>query len=242
MKKSLIYTAALLAFPLMVVAQNGDKKEKNKDLLDSTNWRKWAPDPVPFLEAEETLETFKIAPGFRIELVAAAPMIKDPVFAEFDMEGRLWVCEFQTYMMDADGTGTNEANSRVVVLEDTDGDGKMDKSTTFMDDVVNPRSVSIVKGGALVGTGSGKLIFCEDTDGDLVADKRTPVIDYATDAPNNIEHAENGLHYAIDNWMYNSKSERRLRWDGKEVVSEGTKSRGQWGMSTDKYGLSLIHI
>ena len=50
--------SALVAFafvlPSDVDAQNGDKKEKDKDLLDSTNWRKWAPDPVPFLEPEET--------------------------------------------------------------------------------------------------------------------------------------------------------------------------------------------
>ena len=65
--------SALVAFafvlPSDVDAQNGDKKEKDKDLLDSTNWRKWAPDPVPFLEPEETAKTFKVAPGFRVELV-----------------------------------------------------------------------------------------------------------------------------------------------------------------------------
>ena len=129
--------SALVAFafvlPSDVDAQNGDKKEKDKDLLDSTNWRKWAPGPVPFLEPEETAKTFKVAPGFRVELVAEAPMIKDPVFAEFDMEGRLWVCEFQSYMKDTDGSNDHDPISRVQVLEDTDGDGKMDKATTFLD-------------------------------------------------------------------------------------------------------------
>ena len=76
--------------PGLATAQNGDKKEKNKDLLDSTNWRKWAPDPAPYMEAEETLKGFEVAPGFKVQLVAEAPMIKDPVFAEFDLHGRLW--------------------------------------------------------------------------------------------------------------------------------------------------------
>ena len=225
-----------LLTPATSLAQNGDKKEKNKGLLISTNWRKWAPDPAPFLEPEETAKSFKVAPGFRVELVASHPMIKDPVFAEFDMQGRLWVCEFQSYMRDADGSKTNDPISRVQVLEDTDGDGRMDKATTFLDKVINPRSVSIVPGGALVAAGDGNLLFCEDTDGDLVADKRTPVAEYAKAAPGNIEHAENGLHYAIDNWMYNSKSSRRLQWRDGKIISEGTKSRGQWGMASDAFG------
>ena len=225
-----------LLTPATSLAQNGDKKEKNKGLLISTNWRKWAPDPAPFLEPEETAKSFKVAPGFRVELVASHPMIKDPVFAEFDMQGRLWVCEFQSYMRDADGSKTNDPISRVQVLEDTDGDGRMDKATTFLDKVINPRSVSIVPGGALVAAGDGNLLFCEDTDGDLVADKRTPVAEYAKAAPSNIEHAENGLHYAIDNWMYNSKSSRRLQWRDGKIISEGTKSRGQWGMASDAFG------
>ena len=231
---TVILTSLLL--PTLSLAQNGDKKEKNKDLLSSTNWRKWAPNPAPFLTPDETAKGFKVAPGFRVELVAESPMIKDPVFAEFDLEGRLWVCEFQSYMMNAAGTGEHDPISRVQVLEDTDGDGRMDKATTFLDKVVNPRSVSIVKGGALVSMGNGKLIFAEDTDGDLVADKRTPLIDFATAAPNNIEHAENGLHFAIDNWMYNSKSQRRLQWRGGQIIEGDTKPRGQWGMGSDAHG------
>ena len=227
----LVSVCALL--PGLAFAQSGEKK---KNPMDTTNWREWAPDPAPFLEPEETAGTFKVAPGFRVELVAAHPMIKDPVFAEFDFQGRLWVCEFQAYMRDASGAGGNDPISRVQILEDTDADGRMDKATTFLDKVVNPRSLSIVEGGAIVALGDGKLVFCEDTDGDLVADKTTKLIEFAKSAPGNIEHAENGLHFAIDNWMYNSKSGRRLAWRNGKVVEDRTKGRGQWGMSTDAYG------
>ena len=233
---TLIPHAVALASVLLPSLSHADSKDKKKDPMDTTNWRRWAPDPAPFLSPEETAKSFKIAPGFRIELVAAHPMIKDPVFAEFDFQGRLWVCEFQSYMRDAAGSNANDPISRVQVLEDTDGDGRMDKATTFLDKVVNPRSLSIVEGGALVALGDGNLVFCEDTDGDLVSDRQTPLIEFAKSAPGNIEHAENGLHYAIDNWMYNSKSSRRLRWDGKSITTDSTKSRGQWGMATDAYG------
>ena len=59
----------------------------------------------------------------------------------------MWVGEFRTYMKDLDGTGENERASRVMVLEDTDGDGRMDKSTPFVDDMINVRSIAFVEGG-----------------------------------------------------------------------------------------------
>lgn len=230
-----ILVLLVLTAPL-VRAEKEVSKEPTKDPMATTNWRQWNPDPAPVFSPEESLAKMVVAPGFRVELVAAAPLIKDPVFAEWDMEGRLWVCEFQSYMRDAVGSDENTIYSRVVVLEDLDQDGRMDKSTTFLDKVINPRSLSIVRGGALVASGTEELLFCEDTDGDLVADKRTPLMQFAKGARGNIEHAENGLHYALDNWMYNSKSNRRLRWQNGEIAVSETKSRGQWGISTDRYG------
>ena len=58
-----------------ILAQQGDQKEKQKDLLSSLNWKKWSPDPVPLFTPEESLAQFKIAPGFKIELVAHEPMV-----------------------------------------------------------------------------------------------------------------------------------------------------------------------
>ncbi|OUU26840.1 MAG: hypothetical protein CBC04_04425, partial [Verrucomicrobia bacterium TMED44] len=60
-----------------VYGQQGDTKEKQKDLLSSLNWKKWSPDPVPLFTPQESLSQFKLAPGFRIELVAHEPMVKD---------------------------------------------------------------------------------------------------------------------------------------------------------------------
>ncbi|HAE12139.1 MAG TPA: dehydrogenase, partial [Opitutae bacterium] len=133
----------------IVHAQGGDGRE-SKNLLASLNWKKWSPDPVPVFSAEESLAKFKVAPGFKVELVASEPMVKDPVFVDWDDEGRMWVGELRTYMIDLDGTGEKERKSRVMVLEDTDGDGRMDKSTAFVDDMINVRCLAFVDGGVLV--------------------------------------------------------------------------------------------
>jgi len=219
----------------LLQAQEGDKKEQNPDLLASTNWREFIKNPVPVLSAEESLKRFKVPEGFKVELVACEPMIIAPVFSEFDAEGRLWVCEMQGYMRDLDGSDEYAKQSRVMVLEDLNGDGRMDKATPFLDEVDNPRSLAHVDGGVLV-VETKRLLFCQDTDGDLKADKVTVVADFAEAAHDNIEHAENGLHFALDNWMYNSKSSRRLQWQAGELKEEFTLSRGQWGFSSDVYG------
>ena len=216
------------------IAQQGDKANE-KDIISSLNWKKWSPDVVPVFSAEESLAQFKVAPGFKVELVAAEPMVKDPVFIDWDDEGRMWVGELRTYMRDLDGTGENERMSRVMVLEDTDKDGVMDKATPFVDDMVNVRCIAFVEGGVLV-VESGALWLCKDKDGDLRCDEKEKLIDFATAAHSNIEHAENALHYALDNWMYNSKSSRKLAWRKGKLIEMPAKARGQWGMASDAYG------
>ena len=136
MKSHLLLLACFLCGASIVHAQGGDGRE-SKDLLASLNWKKWSPDPVPVFSADESLAKFKVAPGFKVELVASEPMVKDPVFVDWDEDGRMWVGELRTYMIDLDGTGEKERKSRVMVLEDTDGDGRMDKSTAFVDDMIN---------------------------------------------------------------------------------------------------------
>jgi mono/diheme cytochrome c family protein/glucose/arabinose dehydrogenase len=225
----------IFLFASFLIAQEGDKKEKNLSLLDSLNWREWSPGVVPLYTPEESLSKFKVAPGFKVELVASEPLVKDPVFVNWDDQGRMWVGEFRTYMKDLDGTGENERSSRVMVLEDTDRDGRMDKSTAFLDDMINVRSVAFVEGGVLV-VESGSIWFCQDLDGDLRCDQKSKLMDFATSAFDNIEHAENGLSFALDNWMYNSKSSRKISWNSGKLIEAPASRRGQWGMATDAYG------
>ena len=225
----------LLASKFVVLGQQGDEKEKQKDLLSSLNWKKWSPEVVPLYTPEESLAQIQVAPGFRVELVAHEPMVKDPVFVDWDDEGRMWVGELRTYMMDLDGSGEGKRLSRVMVLEDLDGDGVMDKATPFVEDMDNVRSLAFVDDAVLI-VETGGLWLCRDKDGDLRCDERTKLLDFATTASDNIEHAENGLHFALDNWMYNSKSPRKLAWRKGKLIEMPAKARGQWGMGSDAYG------
>lgn len=191
--------------------------------------------PAPqFRSPEEQVETFRFAdPGYRIELVASEPMVQEPVMIRFDGEGRLWVVEMRGYMQDIERSGVDEPSGRVSVLEDLDGDGQMEKSTVFADNLVLPRSVSIHPNGVLIAENK-PLWFYKDTDGDLVADKRTLVdADYAKD---NIEHSANGLLRAMDNWIYNAKEGHRYRRSDGEWIRESTEKRGQWGICQDDRG------
>lgn len=189
--------------------------------------------PAPALPPAEALKTFRVAEGFRIECVAAEPLVVDPVFFEFDPDGRIWAIEYRGWMRDIEGTGEGDPICRIVVLEDTDADGFMDASTVFLDKLVMPRTLSFVAGGVLVAE-PPHLWYCRDTDGDLVCDEKRRVGDYGK--PGNPEHTDNGLMHAIDNWMYNAKSSVRHRFVDGEIVREPTLYRGQWGVAQDDHG------
>ncbi len=131
------------------------------------------PPPKP-LSPEEALKSFKVPKGFRVELVAAEPMVEVPVAQSWDEQGRMFVCEMRGYMHDVEGKGEDQPIGRIVILEDTDGDGKMDKRTVFADGLVLPRAVVCVNGGALVSE-PPVLWFMKDTDGDGDADVKEQV-------------------------------------------------------------------
>lgn len=218
---------ALLAL-LAALPQQGDKKGETQAPS------KIKVPPSPALPPAEALKTFKIAPGFRLELVASEPLVGDPVAIAFDPDGRLWAVEMRGYMPNVDGKGEDAPVGQVVVLEDADGDGRMDRSTVFLDKLVLPRAIAIVGGGVLVAE-PPQLWFCRDTDGDFKCDTKT-VVDPAYAGRGNPEHTANGLLPALDNWIYNAKSSLRYRRIDGEWVRGTTFGRGQWGITQDDFG------
>ncbi len=123
------------------------------------------------LSPEEEMKTFSLPPGFRVELVASEPMIESPILMDFDADGRLWVLEMLTFLPDTSGRDSREPLNRVSVLEDTNGDGKMDKKTVFADKLPMPRALKVLDHGVLVGE-PPNLWLMKDTDGDLKADTK----------------------------------------------------------------------
>src|SRR4051812_39783575 len=192
--------------------------------------------PAPVRSPEEELATFRIAPGDRVELVAAEPLVHNPIFFEFDPQGRIWVVEYQGYMRDLAGTGEGDPICRVVVLEDTDGDGRADKSTVFLDHLVMPRSFAFVKGGLLLQE-PPTLWFCEDLDGDLRCDRKRAV--GTMGVAGNPQHTANGLRYGLDNWLHCADWPKKYRWRDGQLIEAETIRRGQFGLTFDENGRFL---
>src|SRR5438874_1794405 len=79
----------------------------------------------PALTPDEEQKTFSVPPGYHVELVAAEPLVESPIVMDFDPDGRLWVLETPGFLPDMSGRDSREPINRVVVLEDTNNDGKM---------------------------------------------------------------------------------------------------------------------
>jgi mono/diheme cytochrome c family protein/glucose/arabinose dehydrogenase len=211
-------------------AQQGDKKGE----VQMARVPKEKIPPAPALSPDQALKTFKLAPGFRIELVASEPMIEMPIIVQFDADGRMWVVEMRSFMPNVDGTGEQVPISRVSILEDTDGDGRMDKRTIFLDGLVMPRALALVRGGALLAE-PPHLWFCRDTHGDGRCDEKVEVFsDYGSQAVP--EHTANGLLLARDNWIYSLYHTNRYRFANGKWMREPTFNRAQWGLAQDDFG------
>ena len=191
-------------------------------------------EPSPVLTPAEEMATFQVEPGMKVQLVAAEPMVQEPVVITFDEDGRLWVVEMRGFMPTIEGEGENQPVGRVSVLEDLNGDGQMDKSTIYLDSLIMPRALAVVQGGALIAE-NNSLWMTEDLDGDLQADTKTLVdSDYAANGLP--EHSDNGLWRSVDNWYYNAKSRFRYKLVNGEWQRDSTEFRGQWGLSHDNEG------
>jgi mono/diheme cytochrome c family protein len=176
-----------------------------------------------------------MVPGYHLELVAAEPLVQDPVAVDFDPDGRMYVVEMRGFMPNLAGTGEDQPVGRVVVLEDTDGDGRMDKSTVFMDSLVLPRAIKVLEHGVLIAA-PPSLWLVHDTNGDLKADTKELIRnDYG--GRGNPEHLPNGLMWGIDNWIHNANygGQFRVGDDGK-ITYRKTPDEGQWGLSQDETG------
>ena len=142
---------------------------------------------------EAALQSFQLAPGFRIELAAAEPEVVDPISMAFDERGRLFVVEMRDYPI------ADEPLSSIKLLEDRDGDGRFEHSSVFVDGLHMAHGVLPWKGGILV-TCAPDILYFADTDGDGRADQRKVIL--TGFALVNPQLRINTPLYEMDNWIY----------------------------------------
>ena len=149
------------------------------------------------LSPTQALESFQIADGFRIELYAAEPHVVDPVEMVFDENGGVYVAELLDNPDDPpDG---EEPLSRIKYLEDTDGDGVVDRHTVFADRLLAVEGIAAWKGG-LIATAAPEILYLKDTDGDHRADLRETL--YTGFALAHVEGRLSNPRLGLDNWFY----------------------------------------
>ncbi|MFM9964897.1 MAG: PVC-type heme-binding CxxCH protein, partial [Planctomycetaceae bacterium] len=118
---------------------------------------------------DDALKSFLLKPGFHIELVGSEPLIRSPMAMDFDEFGRAFVVELPEY--NQYGSTKPHGKGAIKLLEDTNGDGRFDKATVYVDDLNYPTAVACWDGGILVGV-APDILYCKDTDGDGRADIR----------------------------------------------------------------------
>jgi glucose/arabinose dehydrogenase len=224
----------LAAFASLLSSQHARAVHAKNAGPEAVELRFKLPPPKP-LSAEEELATFKLPPGFRAELVASEPLVDTPVALAWDEKGRLFVCEMRDYMHNVEGTGEDQTNGRIVLLEDADGDGRMDKRTVFADGLRMPRAVMCVNGGVLVGE-PPNLWFMKDTDGDGVADTKESIDNSFGTGGGQPEHMANSPVWMLDNWIYSANHSKRYRLRDGKFEDQVADRRGQWGLTQDDFG------
>lgn len=149
------------------------------------------PEQLVYPTPEESIDMMKVPADFRVELFASErefPELANPNQIAFDAKGRLWVSCMPNYPQWQPGAA--RPSDRLLILEDTDGDGRADKSTTFYDKLICPTGFEFVNGGVLV-VDEPRILFLKDTDGDDQADEVIQLIDGI---------ATGDTHHAVGAW------------------------------------------
>jgi putative membrane-bound dehydrogenase-like protein len=216
----------------------------------------------PMKDPVESLRAIVPRPGFRVELVAAEPLLRSPVAIDFDEDGRLYIAEYPEYNQHDKGAKKDPrlAHERgcIRMLEDADGDGAYEKSTLFAPDVPMATAVACWDGGVYVGS-PPDLLYLKDTDGDGKADMRRVIYTgFGLDPAG--EGMLNSFRWGMDNRFHISTgldggSVRRADRAGARTVSvrgygflvdprgetfELTGGGGQHGMTLDDWGRTYV--
>jgi putative membrane-bound dehydrogenase-like protein len=207
---------------------------------------------------QSSLSSILPRPGFKVELVAAEPLVADPIDIAWGPDGKAWVVEMTDYPLGMDEDGhvglpdpIGTPGGRVRFLEDTNGDGRYDRSTVFLEPVAFPSGVMPWRKGVLV-TAAPEIFYAEDTDGDGKADLRKTL--FRGFREGNQQHRVNHPRWGLDNWVHAANGDsdgvvrsletgeeteisgRDLRFRPDEGLIEPQTGRAQFGRNRDDWG------
>ncbi len=195
---------------------------------------------------QQSLPGFDLERGFNLELIASEPLIKDPVDLEFDAYGNILVLEMPGYPFE-------DSSSKVILLKDTNHDGKMDYAKTYAENLNMATSILPYEKGILVAA-PPYILYCIDENQDEIVEKVDTLMGGFATA--NLQHNINGLTYGIDNWIYgaNGGNSGKPYWWGdsshildlmgqdfrfhikeKKLERIGESSKG-FGIAMDEFG------
>ncbi len=218
------------------------------------------------LSPEESMKRIQLDGPYEVQLVAAEPLVLDPVEATWDDKGRMYVADMRDYPLGPPNPG-DPWLSRIQLLTDEDGDGRMDKAVTFADHMDNVQGLLPYDGG-LIATTRSQILFLKDTDGDNTADLIKPLIRGFNPkhsqlqvsaprwGPDGCVHFNNGLDakeiYPVRSSGFSPSDEAsknglkpelhtnvagsNFKWNPKTGEITPTGGRGQYGGAFDDYG------
>jgi glucose/arabinose dehydrogenase/HEAT repeat protein len=209
---------------------------------------------IPDSDPEVERKTFIVAPGFEVNLYAADPLLAKPIQMNFDPQGRLWVASSEVYPQIKPG---EKANDKIIILEDTKGTGKADKTTIFADGLLIPTGIEPGDGGAYVANSTELVHLSASKPGQKADRKRILLSGFGTEDTHHILHT---FRWGPDCHLYFNQSiyihshietptgVKRLNAGGiwrfnpdrteLEVFCRGFINT--WGHAFDKYGQSFI--
>ena len=160
---------------IWAIARGSDLKLDDSNTPAPVDAQTNMPKVSPFKYGDETIQAMTIGKGLKVELFASEKEFPDlikPVQMSFDSKGRLWVASWKNYPHWQPKTPLDD---KLLILEDTNGDGKADKSTVFAGDLSNPTGFEFYNGGVLVAQ-QPNLVFLKDTNGDDKYDTKQIVL------------------------------------------------------------------
>ena len=177
--------------------------------------------------AEEAVKQFHVADGMKVTLFASEPMLRNPTSIDVDAQGRVWVLEATNYRL-FNQPLNDEKGDRIRILEDTDGDGKADKATTYYQDpsLIAPLGIAVL-GKRVYVCQAPDLFYLEDTDNDGKADKKTVILTGFKGI--NSDHSLHGIQFGPDGYLYISNGDQGLD------VTDGSGHRVQAGPHAPDY-------